>query len=493
MKGKLFILHVFLLLSLTCSASDKNTSYVNNAYEVLILLEQKLKTFDYQTDQKFLGEIIDWAELICSKTIQDTVDYDFDDLIGRIEGTNEIDKILQSLINKTDAPLLEIVVNEVRFRTLVAIQHNLALIFSRMPGNQKFSSSIIFATTNREISQTKTGLINSQIKIISSSQKDDLKIRCWLALRRMLNEIDIALSETGDQIVQRSPYGIMIKKGELFSKLESLANSERDEEVKEFAVMTVELIKSSGSKYHDFNSKIIVSDFSDLSAIKNINKKALAFFNQALSSPENNQKIDLYSKAIESNPRFTAAFNNRGISYFEKKEYDSAIADFNNVLKLDPHKVITHYYLGNCYLEIRNYELAQNNYSIAIQNGFSDTSVYINRGLCRYKMGNYNSALEDLTIVIKMDSTSVKAFTYRAQCYFAINDYDHAIADYKTLIMLDPQNSTNYYNLGCIYWNMEDWHKVNEVWKKGLSVNPNDEYILNNLPNVPVEEETPDK
>ena len=46
--------------------------------------------------------------------------------------------------------------------------------------------------------------------------------------------------------------------------------------------------------------------------------------------------IDNYSKAIKINPKFAKAYNNRGIAYIWKKQYDLAIADFNKAIELDP-------------------------------------------------------------------------------------------------------------------------------------------------------------
>ena len=45
-------------------------------------------------------------------------------------------------------------------------------------------------------------------------------------------------------------------------------------------------------------------------------------------------------------------------------------------------------------------------------------------------------------------------------------------------------NSSHYYNLGCIYWKKKEWQKVNDVWEKGLHINPKDENILRNLPDL---------
>jgi tetratricopeptide (TPR) repeat protein len=47
--------------------------------------------------------------------------------------------------------------------------------------------------------------------------------------------------------------------------------------------------------------------------------------------------ITNYSKAIEIDPKLVKAYNNRGIAYIWKKQYDLAVADFNKAIELDPN------------------------------------------------------------------------------------------------------------------------------------------------------------
>ena len=84
--------------------------------------------------------------------------------------------------------------------------------------------------------------------------------------------------------------------------------------------------------------------------------KAEEFYEQGKkdTSVENADKaIADYSKAIKINPKFVKAYNNRGVAYSMKKQYELAIADFTKAIELDPkngkayhNRAIVYLYLG---------------------------------------------------------------------------------------------------------------------------------------------------
>ncbi len=43
-----------------------------------------------------------------------------------------------------------------------------------------------------------------------------------------------------------------------------------------------------------------------------------------------------YNEAIKIDPRYAQAYYNRGLVQMEKKDYDKAIADFSEAIRLDP-------------------------------------------------------------------------------------------------------------------------------------------------------------
>ena len=56
--------------------------------------------------------------------------------------------------------------------------------------------------------------------------------------------------------------------------------------------------------------------------------------------------IEECNRVIELNPNSTAAYNNRGVAYYNLKEYEKAIDDYNKAIELDPNMPLVYDNLG---------------------------------------------------------------------------------------------------------------------------------------------------
>ena len=104
-------------------------------------------------------------------------------------------------------------------------------------------------------------------------------------------------------------------------------------------------------------------------------------------------------------PKIARTYNNRGVTYRHKGDYDRAIADYDQALSLDPKHV----------------------------------TAYENRGNAYDDKGDYDRAIANYNQVISLVPKYAKAYNNRGQAYRAKGDYDRAIADYDQAISLDPK------------------------------------------------------
>jgi len=85
------------------------------------------------------------------------------------------------------------------------------------------------------------------------------------------------------------------------------------------------------------------------------------------------------SEALRLKPD-NALYNLRGSAYYDKGEYDIAIADFNDALRIGPPSGIIYHNRGNSFRSRRDYAKAIDDYDEAIRLGPKDAYTYQNRG-----------------------------------------------------------------------------------------------------------------
>ena len=111
-------------------------------------------------------------------------------------------------------------------------------------------------------------------------------------------------------------------------------------------------------------------------------------------------QIDACTSLIDSGKQtpqtLVIAYNNRGNAYVAKGEYDRAVQDYDQSIKLNP------------------------NYS----------RTFNNRGVAYQKKGEYDLAIKDFDEAIRLNAEYANAFANRAQTYQHKGEYERAARDY---------------------------------------------------------------
>jgi tetratricopeptide (TPR) repeat protein len=140
-------------------------------------------------------------------------------------------------------------------------------------------------------------------------------------------------------------------------------------------------------------------------------------------------------EAIRLQPS-VAAHNLRGSAYYDKGEYDIAIADFNDGLRIGPPSGIIFHNRGNAWRAKGEYAKAIADYDQAIRLGPPSAFSWQNRGISKRALGDLDGALADINEAIRLDPTLPQPRTSRALIWRAKGDLDRAIADLTEAIRL---------------------------------------------------------
>lgn len=105
--------------------------------------------------------------------------------------------------------------------------------------------------------------------------------------------------------------------------------------------------------------------------------------------------IAFYSEAIEINPKYYVAHNNRGIVNWMKGNLEDAITDFTRAIELHPTKEI-YYNRGNAYLRRGNADGAIADFTKAIEINSRYAEAYLCRGISLLNKGDLFNAQWDI-------------------------------------------------------------------------------------------------
>ena len=139
-----------------------------------------------------------------------------------------------------------------------------------------------------------------------------------------------------------------------------------------------------------------------------------------------------------------SAFNNRGIAYFSKGEFDRAIRDFDEAIAAKPNNPV----------------------------------LYHNRGMALYNKGDNEAAIRSYDEAISIHPRYAMAFNDRANVYFRLKEYDKAISGYDEAIRLQPRDPVVYANRGNTYRLKGDYDRAIRDLDEAIRLNPREPGLI---------------
>ncbi|MGH6825724.1 caspase family protein [Methyloceanibacter sp.] len=165
------------------------------------------------------------------------------------------------------------------------------------------------------------------------------------------------------------------------------------------------------------------------------------------------------------------AYNVRGYAYQWKGDYDRAIADQEQAIKLDPSD---YYYFarGNAYLAKGDYDRAISDFNKAIKLDPTNNQFFLGRGDGYRSKGDYDHAISDYEKVMNLDPIGSYPYLHRGDAYLAMADYDRAIADYDKAIKISPDYAGAYNNRGLAYYKKAQFERALQDFDRASEFDP---------------------
>jgi tetratricopeptide (TPR) repeat protein len=154
---------------------------------------------------------------------------------------------------------------------------------------------------------------------------------------------------------------------------------------------------------------------------------------------EYEQAIASYDQALEIKPDDHEAWYNRGIALGNLGRYEEAIASYDRALEIKPDYHEAWYNRGNALDNLGRYEEAIASYDRALEFKPDYPDAWTNRGNALVNLGRYEEAIASYDQAIKINSNDADAYYNKACCYGLQNNVELAIENLQRAINLDVE------------------------------------------------------
>ena len=146
------------------------------------------------------------------------------------------------------------------------------------------------------------------------------------------------------------------------------------------------------------------------------------------------------SKKLFSLNSLADTYNNKGLKFLEKDDYENAITCFFQSLDYDQNYSHAYSNIGNALLKKGNYDEAVKMFGDAIKLDKNNSVYQFNLGVALTQCNDYKGAVKAYKECLKIAPRNKLAIKFLGNCYKDMKMFPEAIKTYKKLEKLDPKN-----------------------------------------------------
>ncbi|PSB41150.1 hypothetical protein C7B80_31550 [Cyanosarcina cf. burmensis CCALA 770] len=204
------------------------------------------------------------------------------------------------------------------------------------------------------------------------------------------------------------------------------------------------------------------------------NKVALLFeLGKLLSAAkEYEEAIASYDQALKINPNNNDAWHSRGYALSNVGRYEEAIASYDQALKINPNNNNAWYNRGIVLRKLERYEEAIASYDQALKINPNNNNAWNNRGVALNYLGSYEEALDSYDQALKINPDDDDACYNRGVALDAVGRYEEAIASYNQALKISPDDDDACYNRGVALDAVGRYEEAIVSYNQALKISP---------------------
>jgi tetratricopeptide (TPR) repeat protein len=188
--------------------------------------------------------------------------------------------------------------------------------------------------------------------------------------------------------------------------------------------------------------------------------------------------ISDFTEAIRLDPKNARAYNERWlVRYQHTGDFQGAIADQTAILRLNisnSSNALAYERRGNTRLKIEDFQGAIDDFNQLIRLRPNHWAGYRRRGDARLKIGDFQGAIDDASAAIRIDSQNFGGYWSRSLGYLLLKDYNQALADANTAIQLYPKAAGAFAVQGAAHTGLNNYQEAQKAFDRALQLSQPD-------------------
>ncbi len=162
----------------------------------------------------------------------------------------------------------------------------------------------------------------------------------------------------------------------------------------------------------------------------------------------------------------------RGSALFDQKNYEAAITQYREIIKLDPEYARAHKSWGLALDNLNRPEDAIVQYQKAAEIDPEDTSAYVSLGLTFDNLNRFEDAIVQYQKAIKINPDLPHYYISLGLTLDNLKRYEDAIIQFRKAAEIDPDLSVSYFNWGLTLNNLKRYEDAITKFQKTVEISP---------------------
>ncbi len=181
-----------------------------------------------------------------------------------------------------------------------------------------------------------------------------------------------------------------------------------------------------------------------------------------------------YEKYIGLKPEVTwNAYLRLGFCRSQLKEFDAAIAAYQEALKAQPSDLKIHNSLADVYEKAGQYAKAEETYNTLAQLNPKDAKSYYNQAIRMYDAaGLYDKAVGPAKKIVELEPKNEMNVYNVAIMYLKLKNYDEAIVTFKQVVAIKPDMANAWFQIGSAYFQQKRYKEAADAYRRYAQLAP---------------------